>query len=303
MSHLRLSDQVVFVVGAGASAPYEIPVASRLRERLLERNHPSVPGELEHRREILNLRWSSFQAAFRRSGLISVDRFLQRRPEFSEIGQWGISSVIGLAEADAMSKGSRFDDWHGWLVNTVFANDEFGSPRSRFVTFNYDRLLELVLAECAAARTNGDALACYLEAVAPTVRHVYGKLSSQLREDAERGYVVPDTSPKGILQSGRGIRIAGQQPDDSDEGLEDLREWISDAKQVVFLGFSFDHENLKQLGLSPTQDTRDIKIGKFFACCYGMSAGERRRVNEHFHGRITLGDASLTAHEFLRHVT
>lgn len=80
----------VFLLGAGASYPYGLPLGSELKKYILERYVSDNDGHTSHLINTTSFRRTDidrFIGALRYSGLLSVDAFLERRPEFMEIGK------------------------------------------------------------------------------------------------------------------------------------------------------------------------------------------------------------------------
>jgi hypothetical protein len=84
----------VFVLGAGASAPYGLPLGIQLRLDIFK-NYTMDTDRSVHLFNTTKFRRpdiDKFVDALRYSGLLSVDAFLERRPEFMEIGK----SMMGV---------------------------------------------------------------------------------------------------------------------------------------------------------------------------------------------------------------
>lgn len=125
---------------------------------------------------------------------------------------------------------------------------DFAKNQISFITFNYDRSLELVL-EHALMHRYGKAAdeARAMVANFPIV-HVYGKLRS-LDPGAK------DFVPYGggtnyrdcLFKATQGLQVIAEGRDDS-TSFEKARQLLQTAEALCFLGFGFDKTNLRRLG-------------------------------------------------------
>jgi len=140
----------VFVLGAGASAEYGLPLGSDLVQLIVDavgetgvlRKPLSICGVLESKLEI-------FAEKLHRANLVSIDAFLEKNsPEFVGIGKLCIGLSILFREQDAKRKlleSPPSDHWLKYVWNIMRAETNaasFSENKVIFVTFNYDRLVE-----------------------------------------------------------------------------------------------------------------------------------------------------------------
>jgi hypothetical protein len=135
----------VFVLGAGASAPYGLPLGIQLRLDIFK-NYTMDTDRSVHLFNTTKFRRpdiDKFVDALRYSGLLSVDAFLERRPEFMEIGKsmMGVELLHGEVHDRLWQDGSN---WLTYLYSSMVGNslDEFLNNKVSLVTFNYDRSVE-----------------------------------------------------------------------------------------------------------------------------------------------------------------
>ena len=92
------------------------------------------------------------------------------------------------------------------------------------------------------------------------------------------------------------IRLVTDELPDDDSTIVSVRRMIESADHIVFVGFAFDHRNLKRLGLSgltraaPGHD-------RLYGTSFGMTGGNIARVT------TTLAGIDLRqqkAHEFVQ---
>src|SRR5262245_10532119 len=130
-----LSKQIVFVLGAGASAPYGFPLGMDLVDQIcaeiLGRAFGTIPERLEPRidprlaQRLVTMghtvpRINDFAIALRGTRPYSIDSFLETRKEFLDVGKAAIADVLLRAEADARTTDADAKvDWYRWLFNVV----------------------------------------------------------------------------------------------------------------------------------------------------------------------------------------
>ena len=109
-----ISTNTTLVLGAGASIAMGYPTGGELRLELLKltnvdkRQFSIESGLYAAGEEHLQ----GFIDAFRRSQMYSIDAFLARRPEFTDIGKRAIAAV--LLEREAACSLDRWNHEDGW---------------------------------------------------------------------------------------------------------------------------------------------------------------------------------------------
>lgn len=104
---------ITLVLGAGASHPMGYPVGAGLRSKILDlgivdRQSFAIPAGLYHEDGLLQI----FVDSFRRSQMFSIDAFLARRPEFSEIGKRSIAALLlEVEDEQRLLNTERRDHW------------------------------------------------------------------------------------------------------------------------------------------------------------------------------------------------
>ena len=135
-----INERTVFVLGAGASAPYGYPSGFKLKNEVLDYLEFESNNLVSFGYEIDLVK--SFQESLFFSATTSVDAFLEHRyDEFLDIGKLSIARVLTKYEAPK----ALFEvyDWYQYLFDLMNAPfDKFGSNKVSFITFNYDRSLE-----------------------------------------------------------------------------------------------------------------------------------------------------------------
>lgn len=258
----------VFILGAGASMPYGFPSGATLRQRICAeaRNDSAMVRTLAVELGLQSRDLHQFSDAFTRSLQPSIDAFLARRQDFSELGKACIAYQLCSRENPGkIFNAEETDHWYRelWHAMTLDLTGPamLTSNNVRFVTFNYDRSLEYSLHE-ATKHTFGldDALARqYWEPI--QICHVYGQLGA-FRPGSGDGRAFTNTTSNLELQiAASGIRIIPEARGDDTE-FEMVRSWLDWAERICFLGFGFDELNMKRLGLREVFESMSLQAGK-----------------------------------------
>lgn len=156
-----ITEDTVFILGAGASKPYNYPTGSELRLNICRLCVAEIQDLIEIDNELhvkkLVLEASKFTKTFFNSSTPSIDLFLARNQNFSNIGKISIVFSILIAEHNSNLHediSEKNQDWYSYLfhrmtndLTTPDSYDYFGSNKVTFITFNYDRSLEYFIYE------------------------------------------------------------------------------------------------------------------------------------------------------------
>jgi hypothetical protein len=276
---------------------YGLPTAASLTDELtrLLSDIPAKANELP--KELSGLmvfgrhgdRVMEFCDLLARAGSYSIDTFLEQQGErLRGIGKelivallcrklleleksltWGEFFLQNMRE-----KRYRWDD--DWLRETFdkmrrrsLSPDDFMSGNQvNFITFNFDRMIELRLANAAAAlwsaqlKTDGQtALRTW---AAERVLHVHGTLVPPATE--------AELTTEWIRQNASTIHIARDEV--SDDTKARARKLLEEAERLCFLGFSFDEDNLAKLSIPAVLGKG--KLSCIVGTAYQMPANESR---------------------------
>jgi len=229
---------------------------------------------------------NEFLTAFRRSQQSSIDAFLSNRAEFMDIGRHAIvAALLPLEAPRVLLEDDPKDHWYRYLLDAMNAPwAELADNRVSFITFNYDRSLELFLEDAISHRygkTVNEARA--LVSLIPIV-HVYGQMGS-LDPAAANHVPYGGASHAGghyLLRAAAGIQVVPEGRDDSPT-FEQARKLLSKADALCLLGFGFDEINVRRLGGVDIQAGARVGAGgttstAFAATAYGMKDAERLRA-------------------------
>lgn len=314
--------RTLFVVGAGASSEVRLPIGRGLTERIAELvditfahgNLSPTSGELE----IYNCYKRAAEVdkkltaeGLRRAGVklaqampltASIDNYLDAHQESSEVivcGKLGIARAILDAEKRSdlyfdprYGSGGIFTDAkHTWyvrffrmLVSDIPKRqvDEVLSNVS-FIIFNYDRCVEHFLRYALATYYDLDEQLANEIVGRAKIIHPYGSLGD-LPESPRDHEAVPfgghETANDYYLIQ-RDIHTFTEALL-SDETRLAIRSEVSAAQQIVFLGFSYQKQNMKLLA-------GNCAATKVFGTAFGLSEEDmdaiKRSVMNSFNSR------------------
>ena len=198
-------------------------------------------------------------------------------------------------------------DWLGYIIDRMrrgaptsrdFAN---GNSGVKFITFNFDTLVEQRLEHAIRAIYRGESPSQLTAAVDSVCRviHLHGRLpplpSVPLFVDFIQGY---DRSwGEWLPKAAEEIRVVH---DDIDaDTVRAAREVVAASKVLCFLGFAYDPTNLHRLNLPGVFAlTHHIEI---YGSACGLRPGEQARVRGKLMNQIELGGEQQDCRAVLRH--
>lgn len=286
----------VLILGAGASMPFDFPSGDTLlhkvhlatdlnqnyADKLVDPKIPDGPRYREYRGDVgflvdmgLNTDMiNKFRTALWNSGKMSVDAFLEHRPEFMDVGKASIARILSRYENPfkLIERTRTTSNWYTYLFNKLNAKeDDFVKNRLSIITYNYDRSLEFFLYTCLKYSYDlTDTDAVNLLKTIPFV-HLHGQLSNKAFVDAggqTYGNFIEDDI---IKQAASGIKIIHEDIDDDPQFIE-AHKLLSQAHFICFLGFGYDKTNLERLKLHDVAPE-----AKYFGTAYDKTPAE---VNE-----------------------
>ena len=293
-----ITDDTLFILGAGASLPYGYPTGKDLR-RIICKEFPQDYSTLLNRKaspdpdyfgdEVIYIA-QNFADYFFKSSTPSIDLFLARNHNFSDIGRTAIALSIWKSERNSCFREDvdQSQDWYSYLYHRI--TETLTEPDNHklieqnkisFITFNYDRSLEFFLYESilnsftSITRTQPPKA----DFLPFSFQHVYGQLAPLPWQGSSSLDYAAKLNGFELNQIYENIRVIYDRTDDN---LTKIKEQISKANRVFFLGFGFAKENLEALGI-PDLLTGEQKI---FGTAYGMTEKEiqsiRMKLNRNF---------------------
>jgi len=275
----------LFILGAGASAPFGYPTGGKLRNEIcsslnvnrlikLLNSAPSL-NPLAFRSEDLV---KKFVGDFHSSGSYSIDAFLERRKEYMAIGKKAIAMILKRYETTS-NLFEQQENWYMYLFNRIknCSFNDFGKNKISFITFNYDLSLEQFISKSLQSfygKQEGS-VRQILQNI-PIV-HLYGKINSDPYDEADSNLL------KVISNAEKNLKLIKDERTNENEGKNITEEFqkahslIEKAENIYFLGFGFDETNLERLNIrlmknknirytaKGIEDSRELWIHKQFS--------------------------------------
>jgi hypothetical protein len=153
-----------------------------------------------------------------------------------------------------MSDDNMDRDWYKELFNLMDeklrgpdAYLDFKENNVDFITFNYDRSLEHFLYDSLISTYGSIDLNVHkpLDLIPFKFIHVYGKIDNFPWEEPPGFEYRKEYHVRDIFRVADNIKLIHER---DDEFLNEIKKLISDAKNIFFLGFGYDEDNMKALG-------------------------------------------------------
>lgn len=285
-----ITENTVFILGAGASYPYGLPLAKELRRQICFDFVPyyeNLIGNLKsvntQQGEELIQRAREFVDAFFKSSDPSIDVWLVKNPSFMEIGKEAIISMIlrGEYKGGLREKAPHHDqDWysHLWrrMTDEFTIQDDykrFSGNNVDFITFNYDRSLDKFLFESLTNAFHGISSDDAVKQLNQRkLIHLYGQIAplkwQGSLDRASYGEHPDEFWPKKYVDNLKIIYEAENTPE-----VEQARELVKKAQRIFFLGFGYAKENLEILQLPNI-----IGSQRIYGTAFGLSSTEISRI-------------------------
>lgn len=277
--------RTVFIVGAGASVDFGIPLGSglvdQIRIHLLESISNFDPEGAIAQAMHSNLQGdyseSAREVAAGMTAARSIDRFLDSRQGkdlTTLVGKCAIAHRLLEAERISPLSDKGQDPWENahlalyssrntWLHKTFSILHEGIKPEDAlevfksvsFITFNYDRCIERYLRLAFEHSMNLTRTEALRAANSVPLVHVYGTLGPL--EDGDNDGIPYGASPSQTLHSAQNIRTftEGATPEIRGKAMQ----LIDQAEQIIFLGFAFDRMNVDALFRQSVEPKVEIK--------------------------------------------
>ena len=285
-----IKKKTVFVLGAGASAPFGFPTGQFLKDlicvkTLWKPNQVQLLEKLGFDKDII----TRFRQALQNSGRPSVDAFLESREDFLDIGKTAIATTLlpfekttGLfrdwIDKRNAGKGNWYDLLFGILSDGV-PFDDFDKHKLYIITFNYDRSIEHYLFTSLKNSYNKTDEECGKKLRKIDIIHVHGSLGPldwQSRPvDLLSVSYDSGTNPKVVKLAAQNIKIIHEGTADTPEFTQ-ARNILLNATQVFFLGFGYHPTNMKRLEMGKIRGKDIIVRGT----SQGLSYQRKRDIEQ-----------------------
>lgn len=327
--------RTLFIVGAGASAEFKLPVGSDLARNIAQRTDLKIRrfSELEstgdHQifyelqekfRHDVNL---YLQACWRiRDGVqlsASIDDFLDIHASDLHLNIVGKLAIVrSILDAERHSrlyferspdrttiKVSSFEDT--WLIKLIrmlgrgVAKEKIGSlfENVSFIVFNYDRCIEHCLLQSLQQLFSIEAQEAAEVMKSLSIIHPYGQVGDLRSRENPKGLPFGGEQSRSIdyLEIAKGIKTYTEQVGDVEE-LRPIHDEMNKAERIVFLGFAFHNQNLALIKPPTSMGRKEI-----FGTAFGMSASDVEVVqhqlltffNDRARGTMSRADIQIRA--------
>lgn len=281
----------LFILGAGASKPYEYPTGADLRDYIF-RYFPNkfighIESETGSQQPNALKKAEEFALYFHKSTTPSIDLFLARNKDLSDYGKKAIAVSIMEHEKTSLLRENIKDhstqDWYSYLYKrmtekliTPESYKQFGDNKITFLTFNYDRSLEYIIEESLLnSFISAEPQKKREQFEKIKIHHVYGCID-KLPFYGGRKYGT-EYNISDINRCSQNIKIVHETLDTKNE----VQEIIKNAERIFFLGFGYAEENLQALGIGAVNyGTKKI---------YGTSVGLTERETNLSRSNLTWG--------------
>ena len=318
-----IKKNIVFVLGAGASAPFGYLTGNELTQKICYDLQPLGIAKLlttendervDVEQAIIRLREN-----FERSGKQSIDLFLKDNPEYKNLGKQIIASILLPKEnEDRLFDRKTENNWYLPFWNTIdHSFENIDKHDFHFITFNYDRSLEhflfTALYNSYSGKISSDKCAAKINSI--DIIHAYGCLAYLPWQDSSgetRAYTPNAVSRNDLEESVNNLFLLGEERKNPQQSakLDKIKKIMAKAQFIYFIGFSFDEENLNILG-------DDFKnADRVWGTSFGLGKVKEKRAKDLIKGKTNIKDRHPTyrdeerinridmfpvkAHEFLK---
>ena len=314
-----ITTPTTFVVGAGASKDYGLPTSVELRQEAHKLNPDYGDSSVflcdglctqQQLNNVLN--------DLRSQGTSSIDEFLFARQDDEitmKVGRALIAVLLGSRSRKVRSPdslGAGPPDWLGYIIDKMQSGARDcqaffqGNDEVRFVTFNFDSIIEDRLEKAIRNLYRGapeERLQNAVNLIHGQIIHVHGRFPPAPGSRLQSGLRVPDDTNDWIewLSSASSeIRVVMDQIESNT--LAAAHKAVRRSEILCFLGFAYASDNLARLGLPDAIDRGvdgEIILRHIFGTAFGMRPGETAWVTDQLPGAV-LGGESDRCFDFLR---
>jgi len=295
-----ITHSTVLVLGAGASMPYGFPSGLQLLNTVITKLDSNSPDNFIRSIKEFNIaddEIRTFRYDLINSNALSVDAFLEYRPEFLNLGKLAITlALIPLEEEHKLSDfTNRGESWYAYLFNKLNAPfDAFSENKLSIITFNYDRSLEHCLFKSMRSKYKKSDEECAEKLSKLPMIHVHGRLGA-LPWQGEKGRAY---SPRADLLKLEEIKNVSEQivvmreAEDTSSEFQDAFNLMKFSSKIYYLGFGYHEMNLRRLKIDELKFQFQIGTG------HGLGDAEIVAIKGKW--RIQFPNSKLEVLEFLK---
>lgn len=277
--------RTVLILGAGASIPFGFPSGIGLYKEVLELPRNLGEAQLLHACGVTQERVDIFKDHLRHSGRLSVDAFLETRTDLIRVGKplMALALIKHEHTSALFSPDMKGNNWYDYLFARMFTPDisTFGDNNIAFITYNYDRSLEMYLATALEAAYNAEAEQIVEQLARIRIVHLHGKLGNLPFQEGDCRPYSSQATEKELRVAYRGIKIIHEEVDNEPQFAE-AHDLLRQANVICFMGFGYHATNVNRLELMRTFGA------SFFGTTYGMVSAEEKALCNWFGGRLSI---------------
>ena len=290
---IDLKKPTVFILGAGASNPYGLPLGTELKAKMISSlSNPDCQSILRKNGFDKSL-VDDFVQALSGTYHPTIDIFLEKKTEFRSLGSYLIAYTLLPMENHHNLLPQR--DWYEHLYTVIdFEHEEPDTENIVFVSLNYDRSLEHFLAKNIKFNCPSKVIQqAESKLNSLNIIHAHGSLGNY----PELPYGENPVKPDVLRRASEGIRIVSDRLEDS-EDFQSSKAAISIASNIVFIGFGYDSYTLQSL-------IQDINLSdkRVLGTIYKLDKSRIDGLMEFFKGKFeTYNDVSENASLFISRI-
>ena len=236
-----IPEPTVFILGAGASAPYGFPIGSGLKDKILEGLSNEVERGLYNSAGFSSAQIEQFGNILQISPYDTIDAILSFRPSIAKIGKFAITKVLSVCQKH--DKLFPPKDWYHYFFKRLeLDNASLPTPPITILTFNYDNSLEYFFETIIRDMYEGHHQQRVLEKYKSIkIIHLHGRIGPY----PTHGVDFLTNLSSSLQQSD--IRVISDEELDKASEFTEAHSALSNAAYVVFLGFGYAELNLRRL--------------------------------------------------------
>ncbi len=287
---LDLNKETVFILGAGASNPYGLPLGlglkSSMLDNLLNEHCRKVLISHEFEESLVEDFLESLSGTYHPT----IDIFLDKKKKFRRLGSYLIAYT--LLPLETHSELFPQKDWYGHLYSALnFEHELPHTDKITFVSLNYDRSLEHFLTQNIHYNCQDDAIQnAQSKLKCIKIVHAHGSLGPYPRIP----YGADRAATEVLHTAADGIRIVSDKLQDS-EDFQNAQSAIRDATNIVFIGFGYDLTTLALLMSSAT----DLDRKRVLGTASGLRETEILIVKKFLNVEIETAPPAWVANDFI----
>lgn len=286
-----ITNNVVLVLGAGASVPYGFPLGTDLVKLAVDHSRDLKPL-LKEIAEPLAFKLDEFLEGLHRYHPTSIDAFMEgQSPILQEVGKAVIAyHLMQLERGENFFDGvNPEEDWYQHLLHEMLLIDGLDGlnfSNIAILTYNYDRSLEYAILDMLTGRNCSEA-DCHKALNTLHIRHLHGQIG-YLPELNPNDYRPYDTKVdvNRLRQAMNGIRaIPNSEEVENDHVFREAYLYLRQAKYVIFLGCGYHEQNITNLNLQVNRN----KNTSYWGTGVRVTKAQTQRYARLFPGELPAG--------------